>query len=173
MPLPALIAGGIALFRGATIAATIAPLVKPAVGVAKGIAKRFSKQTARPGIGSKVTSGPLMLGKKRLLGPSPRGGTVVRAGAGALTLGGISAVASHRRAPAPQTRPQPARSTPRPSTKTGTRKCCPVGTKRMVCFKRGRTKKAKKKSSGKRKFSAKQLANQRRFAAAARARRKR
>lgn len=142
MPLPALIGAGAILARAGLTAATLAPLVKPAIG----IAKRFLKTTARPGVGSKVTKGPLRLGKQVIYGPArPGTGTVVRVGAAAATLGGIGLVASHRATPATQTRPQPARSTPRATaTQTG-RKCCPLGTKRMVCFKRGRVKKRKAK----------------------------
>lgn len=143
MPLPALIGAGAILARAGLTAATLAPLVKPAIG----IAKRFLKTTARPGVGSKVTKGPLRLGKQVIYGPArPGTGTVLRV-AGATAVGaGVATVASHRQsALAPQTRPQPARSTPRAPAKTETRKCCPVGTKRMVCFKRGRVKKRKPK----------------------------
>lgn len=141
MPLPLALAAGAAVLRGAVTAATIAPLIKPAIGVAK----RFLKQTARPGIGSKVTKGPLMLGKQKLLPSRPgigKVGTRVLGAAGA--VGGIGAVASHR---VTQTQAQPSRARKSPtSTSTESKKCCPVGTKRMVCFKRGRTKKRKVKA---------------------------
>lgn len=142
MPLPLLAAGG--LLRGALTAAQLAPLVKPAIG----IAKRFLKQTARPGSGSKVTTGPLMLGKKKLLGSSRPGIGKVAAAVGG--VGAVGVVASHRSTkPATQSKPQvqvPRASAP---TKTDKRKCCPVGTKRMVCFKRGRVKKRKSKAKAK------------------------
>lgn len=138
MPLPLLAAGAIAARIGMT-AATLAPLVKPAIG----IAKRFLKQTARPGSGSKVTKGPLMLGKQTVYGKAKPGIGRVLGAAGA--VGTIGVVASHRATkPAPQTRPQPARQSPSAPTKTEKKKCCPLGTKRMVCFKRGRVKPRKK-----------------------------
>lgn len=139
MPLPALLVGGAALLRGATTAATLAPLIKPAIG----IAKRFLKQQARPGAGSKVTKGPLMLGKQTIYGKARPGVGRVLGAAGA--AGTVGVVASHR-SPAPQTRPQPARAPSPPARETEKdRKCCPLGTKRMVCFKRGRVKKRKAK----------------------------
>lgn len=138
MPLPALIGGAMLLGRGALTAATFAPLLKPAVG----IAKRFLQRGARPGIGSKVTKGPLKLGKQTLYGPARPGTGAVLRSAGAAAVG-IGAIASHRTAkkPAPQTAPAPRRSNP-PASKqqTGERKCCPAGTRRMVCYKRGRVK---------------------------------
>jgi hypothetical protein len=140
MPLPlAVIAAASAVVRGAVTAATLGPLVKPAIG----ILKRFKKTPARPGIGSKVTSGPLVVGKTTVYGKARPG--VGRVLAGAATVGGIGVVASHRPTPATQSRGTPARNTPRPSTSKDSRKCCPVGTKRMVCFKRGRVKKRKAK----------------------------
>lgn len=140
MPLPLAIAAGAALLRGAVTAATLAPLVKPAVG----IAKRFLKTTARPGIGSKVTKGPLMLGKTTVYGKARPGIGRVLTAAGA-AAGGVGVVASHRSSskPATQSRPQVSRPS---SSKTETKKCCPIGTKRMVCFKRGRVKKRKVKA---------------------------
>lgn len=138
MPLPLAIAAGAALLRGATLAATLAPLVKPAIGVAK----RFMKTTARPGIGSKITKGPLVVGKQTVYGKAKPGVGRILGAAGA--AGGIGVVASHR-STKPATQTQPSRSTPRPSAKTETKKCCPLGTKRMVCFKRGRVKKRKAK----------------------------
>jgi len=142
MPLPLLAAG--ALVRGALTAAQLAPLVKPAIG----IAKRFLKQTARPGAGSKVTKGPLMLGKQKLLGPKRPGIGKVAGAVGA--LGGIGVVASHRSTkPATQSKPQVQVPRSPAPTKTDKRKCCPVGTKRMVCFKRGRVKKRKAKAKAK------------------------
>jgi hypothetical protein len=169
MPLPALVGVGAMLLRGGFTAATLAPLVKPAIGVAKRFLKRG---TARPGIGSKVTRGSLKVGKQTIYGPArPGTGAVLRTAGAVAALGvGVGVTRRPQSRSAPQTRPQPARSTPRRAASKGTRKCCPVGTKRMVCFKRGRVK--SKKKGSKRKFSAKQLANQRRFAAAARARRK-
>lgn len=154
MPLPLLAAGALAARFGVTVA-TLAPLVKPAIG----IAKRWMKTTARPGIGSKVTKGPLMVDKTRVFGGSKTGVGRIAGAAGAVAVGGIGFVASHRStratstatSPATQTRPQPARTAPRPATKQRSKKCCPVGTKRMVCFKRGRTKKRKTKSTRKRK----------------------
>lgn len=135
MPLPLLLGAGALVARGAMTAATLGPLVKPALG----IAKRFlQKSTARPGIGSKVTKGPLKLGKQTIYGTARPGTGLVLKAAGAAAVG-VGAVASHRSRP--QTAPQPtrARSTGTPK-RTGERKCCPAGTKRMVCYKRGRVK---------------------------------
>lgn len=186
MPLPLAI---IAALRGGMTAATLAPLLKPAVGVVK----RLVRGTARPGTGSKVTSGPLKVGKQIVYG---KGGTTTAARiAGAVGAGGVgvATVASHRQAAS--TRPSPSaaarRAAPSPSSTSTDRKCCPAGTKRMVCFKRGRVKgkphaqkpvahrsRAKKarrtvtrkSKSGvpKRAVSAKQAAARKRFAAAAR-----
>lgn len=133
-------------------------LLKPALSVTRRIAqtlitrairggfKRFAKTTARPGIGSKVTKGPLMLGKKKLMGG---GGVGVGKAASIAAAAGVGAVASHRQlfksapksAPSPRPAPSPA---PSSAPKTEQRKCCPLGTKRMVCFKRGRVKPRKK-----------------------------
>jgi len=160
MALPVLV--GTALLRGATAAS----LVKPAVGFLK---RFFRKAPVRPGSGSKVTSGPLRVGKTVVYGAKSGGRLAVAAtGVGAGSVG-IASVASHRRATAPAPQSSPRRSVPAPSrTATGERKCCPVGTKRMVCFKRGRVKKAKaRRKSGA--PSAKQRAARARFAAAARA----
>jgi hypothetical protein len=97
--------------------------------------------------GSKITKGPLMLGGKNLL-PSRPGIGAVAAGAGALgALGigaGIALQPSHRRAGQTAAAPKRKRGGKK-ATATKSRKCCPAGTKRMVCFKRGRTKKAKGK----------------------------
>jgi len=159
MPLPLLAAGAIAARVGMT-AATLAPLVKPAIG----ILKRLTKQTARPGIGSKVTTGPLRVGKQTVYGKTSPGVGRVLGAAG--VAGGIGFVASHRATmTAPQTRPQPARQTPSAPTKTEKKKCCPVGTKRMVCFKRGRVKsrkKAKAKKAKPRTFKTAKRAKKRR-----------
>jgi hypothetical protein len=142
MPLPLLAAG--ALLRAGVTAATLAPYFKPAIGMAK----RFFKQTARPGGGSPVTKGPLMVGKQKVYGSArPGTGAMIGGAAGAAGLGGIGFVASHRSSAKPQTRPQPAPMGPKPATKTEKKqKCCPLGTKRMVCFKRGRVKKKKAKA---------------------------
>jgi len=138
VPLPLLAVGAIAARIGMT-AATLAPLVKPAIG----IVKRLTKQTARPGIGSKVTKGPLVVGRTTLYGRKTPGVGRVLGAAGA--AGGIGVVASHRSTkPSTQSRPQAARPTPNAPTKTEKKKCCPLGTKRMVCFKRGRVKPRKK-----------------------------
>jgi len=158
VPLPLLAVGAIAARIGMT-AATLAPLVKPAIG----IVKRLTKQTARPGIGSKVTKGPLQLGNTTLYGRKSPGVGRVLGAAGA--AGGIGVVASHRSTkPSTQTRPQAARPTPSAPTKTEKKKCCPVGTKRMVCFKRGRTKKRKikAKKKGPRRIVARSRAKKRR-----------
>lgn len=145
MPLPLLVTAGIAAWRGAAIGSTLAPLVKPGIG----IVKRFLKTTARPGLGSKVTKGPLRVGKQVIYGSArPGTGTVLRAGAGVVTVGGISLAVAHRMTPRTQSQPQAFRPAPKPSTKKETRKCCPTGTKRMVCFKRGRVK-ARKKAKAK------------------------
>jgi hypothetical protein len=138
-------------------------LLKPALGVARRIAttlvrrairggfKRFAKTTARPGIGSKVTKGPLMLGKKVVLGKARPGiGKLAVGGAAIAGAGAASVVAQHRQArlaasPATASAPAPRAPAPRPSAPKSERKCCPVGTKRMVCFKRGRVKKKKAK----------------------------
>lgn len=132
-------------------------LLKPALSVARRIAvpmvrrairagfKRF--QTARPGIGSKVTKGPLMLGKKKLIGGSRIGGAAkAAAGVGAASTIGLVTMHKVMRSPAGKAAPAPAPA-PRPASGSSTqsgRKCCPLGTKRMVCFKRGRTKPKKK-----------------------------
>jgi hypothetical protein len=146
MPLPAVVGVGLAVARGGLTAASLLPLVKPAIG----IAKRFLKQKARPGIGSKVTKGPLVVGKQTVYGkPRPGIGRVAGA-AGAIGAGGIGVVASHRTTkPATQTKPQVQVPRSSPPTKTDEKKCCPVGTKRMVCFKRGRVKKRKAKAKAK------------------------
>lgn len=140
---------------GLSIATATAPYLKPALGVARTVAtglirkwiragfKRF--KTVRPGGGSKVTSGPLRVGKSVVYGRTQPGiGRVLGA---ASAVGGIGVVASHRSTmrPATQTRPMPQRTSPKPKTKTETKKCCPIGTKRMVCFKRGRVKPRKAK----------------------------
>lgn len=192
--IPALVAAGAMIFRAGTVAATVGPLVKPVLRAAS----KFVRGTGtRPGVGSRVTKGPLMLGKQKLIGPSrPGTGQVVRIGAGTAAAIGIGTVASHRHAPqragSPRTAPQPQPQrapVPRPPS-TATRKCCPEGTRRMVCFKRGRVKPRKKGKFAKfvreargqdayerearsqrlrKPPSAKQLAARRRFAAAARA----
>jgi hypothetical protein len=170
--LPVLLAAGGALLRGGMIAATVGPLIKPAIRIGQ---KLLQKPPVRPGIGSKVTKGPLRVGKTVLMGPSMpgigRGAAAGRAAGAAIAAGLGYAAVKRAPSPRPRTQPQPRPSRPpaRAPAAKGTRKCCPVGTKRMVCFKRGRVK-ARKKST--RKPSAKQLANQRRFAAAARARRR-
>jgi len=159
---------------------------------AVGFVKRFfQKAPVRPGMGSKVTSGPLKVGKVTLYGKS--GVSTAAKVAGAVGVGGVATVASHRRAAVtrPSPSPAPRRSTTAPASTSTDRKCCPVGTKRMVCFKRGRVKgkphaskpmahrsranKARRKvtkktGSGvpKRAVSAKQAAARKRFAAAAR-----
>lgn len=142
MPLPLLIAAGALAVRGGMVAATLAPLVKPAIG----IAKRFvQKAAARPGIGSKVTKGPLKLGKQTILGPKPSVAMqVVKVAGAAVGAGGVGlvTVASHRegrvqRSPATKPSPSPSRSSKAPSSTSTDRKlCCPQGTKRKVCFKR-------------------------------------
>lgn len=148
MPLPALIPIGAAVLRGGLTAASLAPLVKPAIG----IAKRFLKQTARPGVGSKVTKGPLVVGKQTVYGKPRSGAGRILGAAGA--VGGIGVVASHRSTkPATQSKPQVTVPRAPAPTKTEKKKCCPVGTKRMVCFKRGRVKKRKSKAKPKRKKS--------------------
>jgi hypothetical protein len=155
-----------------------------------GIAKRLVRGSARPGIGSKITKGPLKVGGKVIYGKtgmSTAARVAATVGAGGA---GIAAVASHRQT-RPATSSAPRRSAPTPSsTSTGERKCCPAGTKRMVCFKRGRVKGkphaskplahrsrakkarrvSKKKHGGvsKRPVSARQAAARKRFAAAAR-----
>lgn len=188
MPLP-LIVGAAALLRGGMTAATLAPLIKPAIGVAK---RFLTKAPVRPGVGSAVTKGPLMVGKQVLLGPKPgmSSAAKVAAAVGITGAGGLAlksglrtgtAVPASRVAtgaqPATSSRPSPRRSSPK-ATSTD-RKCCPAGTKRMVCFKRGRVKdkphaskpmahrsRAKKKRRGA--VTAKQKAARERFARAAR-----
>ncbi len=141
MPLPLLAAG--ALLRAGVTAATLAPYLKPGLA----FAKRFLKQTARPGAGSKVTKGPLMVGKTKVYGASMPGSGKIVGGLGAVAaVGGIGAVAAHR-STQPKTQPQPQPFMPQPKAKTEKKqKCCPLGTKRMVCFKRGRVKKKKAKA---------------------------
>ena len=154
---------------------------------ALGFLKRFAKTSARPGAGSKVTSGPLKVGKAVIYGKTTGSAARVAAGVGVGGVG-IATVASHR--PSTRSAPAPLRSAPAATSTSTDRKCCPAGTKRMVCFKRGkvkgkphaakptthrtRSKKArrvsKKKHGGvsKRPVSAKQAAARKRFAAAAR-----
>jgi len=144
------------------------------VGAAKKILGKTP--TVRPGIGSAVTKGPLKVGGKVVYGKagmSTAAKVVTGVGGGV----GVATVASHR----PRTQSAPAPRAPSPSrTSTSTdRKCCPAGTKRMVCFKRGKVKKkphaqkpmahrsrAKKARRGA--VTAKQAAARKRFAAAAR-----
>lgn len=121
------------------------PMVKRAI---RGVFKRF--QTARPGIGSKVTKGPLKVGKQVVYGTPKKIGGAVKAGVAAASAGTVGLVTMHKQmritstssSPATAPRPVPSRPAPTP-TQTG-RKCCPLGTKRMVCFKRGRVKPRKK-----------------------------
>lgn len=192
------------LLRGGMVAATLGPYVKP-VGKAlermgvQGVhlaGKLIRKKMTRPGIGSKVTKGPLKVGKATIYGSSmPGTGTTLAAasaaGAAAVALRrGVGRVAPGRAAaPRTQTQPQPQRRATPARASQGTRKCCPAGTRRMVCFKRGRTKKQKPGSTSSRRStarkasstratrassrrssapSAKQLAARKRFAAAAR-----
>jgi hypothetical protein len=159
-------------------------LIMRGVGFGKRI---LSRGTVRPGIGSVVKKGPLKVGKQVIYG-KPAVTTAARiakvVGVGAAGVG-VATVASHRQARKPATAPSPRRSAPTPTpTATSGRKCCPVGTKRMACFKRdvdpvaeskrkarARTKKARAIKRGRksaRRQSAKQKAARARFAAAAR-----
>lgn len=160
------------VFRGKgpkPIAATFDPeglvgstLLKPALKVARqvavpmvrrairGVFKRF--KTARPGIGSKVTKGPLKVGKQVVYGSTKKMAGAIKAAVGVGAAGTIGLVSAHkqmratstRQAPAPATAPRPVPSSGGGSSTQKGRKCCPLGTKRMVCFKRGRVKPRKK-----------------------------
>ena len=144
---------------------------------------------ARPGIGSPITKGPLKVGGKIVYGAKGGLSTAAKV-AGAVGAGGVgvATVASHRRSgvqrsPATSPAPRPSRPTPK-ATSTKGKKCCPAGTKRMVCFKKdvdevaetkrrakARQKKARAIKRGRksaRKQSAKQKAARARFAKAAR-----
>lgn len=169
MPLPILIGVGAAVIRGGLTAATLAPLAKPAIG----IVKRFlQRPTARPGIGSAVTKGPLKLGGKVIFGPKPGMSTAAKV-ASAIGAGGVGAVtvASHRQGGSqtrPATSPAPRRSAPvSKSTATKERLCCPAGTKRKVCFKRDVDPKAEaKRKARKRKAKARAIKRGRKSARA-------
>lgn len=126
----------------------LAPLVKPAIRLTKEVMKRnaakYAKATARPGIGSKVTKGPLKIGKTTLIGTARPGiGVTTAAGAAAAAAGVIALrkgtgtfTPARAQAPRPQPKPQPRRApTPRPTAK-GSKLCCPTGTIKKVCFKR-------------------------------------
>lgn len=142
------VAGSALLKPALSVARRIAvPMVRRAI---RGAFKRF--QTARPGVGSKVTKGPLKLGKQVVYGSPKKIGGAVKAAVGVGAAGTIGLVSSHRAMRASSTRQAPAPATaPRPAPSSGSggstekgRKCCPLGTKRMVCFKRGRVKPRKK-----------------------------
>jgi hypothetical protein len=107
----------------------------------KAVSGLFVKKVARPGLGSKVTSGPLKVGKQVLYGPKPGISTAMKVASAVGASGvGIAAVASHRRSGSqtrPATSPAPRSSRPSPkASSTKGKKCCPAGTKRMVCFKK-------------------------------------
>lgn len=144
---------------GGTLAGSVAPyIVRGTRRLATSLIQRFIraqfKKITRPGVGSKVTKGPLMLGKQKLLGSKrPGTGTIAKAAAGVAGVG-IAAVASHRQAPKTAASPRPSAS-PAPAPSQGQRKCCPLGTKRMVCFKRGRVKPRKKAKPRKKRVRAK------------------
>lgn len=143
-------------------AVALAGVAKGAVGAAKGV-----MAARRAAGGSKITSGKLKLPGGGSFGATRPGiGLVAAGGAGLATGVGLGVVPSHR--PVTQTQPAPARQTPRRSaTAKGSRKCCPAGTKRMVCFKRGRVKKRKGKGKAKGRTKGR-TAQQKRFAALAR-----
>lgn len=180
------------------IAVSDALKIRQGVVRAGGFVKRMlqgaKRAEAAAASGSRVTRGPLKVGKQIVYG-KPGMTTAAKVAATAASAAGavgIATVTSHKRAVAPATAPAPRRQ-PSSSSPTSTdRKCCPAGTKRMVCFKRGRVKgktpsqqphasrqrsragKArrkvvKKQGSGvpKRPVSAKQAAARKRFAAAA------
>jgi len=176
--------GGYAV--GAT--ARIIGFSKKAMKAVSGIFSRTAPR-ARPGIGSAVTKGPLKVGGKIVYGSKPGIGTAMKV-AGAIGAGGVglATVASHRRSgvqrkPATMPAPRPSRSSPK-ATSTKGKKCCPAGTKRMVCFKKdvdevAETKRREKRRKQKaraikrgrksaRGVSAKQKAARARFAKAAR-----
>lgn len=174
MPLPVLIGVGAAVIRGGMTAATLAPLVKPAIG----IAKRFlQKSVARPGIGSKVTKGPLKLGGKVIFGPKPGMSTAAKV-ASVVGAGGVGAVtvASHRQSGSqmrPATSPAPRRAAPvSKSTATREKLCCPAGTKRKVCFKRDVDPEAEAKRKARKRTAKARALKRGRKSARKRARRK-
>lgn len=112
--------------------------------------------TARPGahLGSRVTKGPLKLGKTTLVGSRPGVGTVAKVGAGAVAAVGVGRAVGVGKVVKPSaavtaahqtgtTRPgvgHAASSSPQPRSSSrssaGTQRCgCPAG-QRMMCFKR-------------------------------------
>lgn len=109
------------------------------------------KGKARPGIGSAVTKGPLKVGKQIVYGKagmSTAAKVAIGAGVAGVVAGSrVLTVPSHvtpgvsspsravstSHATAPASSPQPQRAS--------NRQCCPPGTKRMVCYKRGKVKK--------------------------------
>lgn len=125
---------------------------------ALGIAKKAVGGLRAGGVGSPITSGPLMVGGKNLLPSRPGIGPVVMAG-GATALGAAGGIKLLQRKPATQSQGKRSRATGR-STATRGRCGCKKGT-RKVCFRTGR-------SSSRRGVSARQAAARRRFAAAAR-----
>lgn len=179
----------ILLERGGSLVGTTARFI----GLGRRLLKSAVPGSGKSASGSKITSGPLKVGGKVVYGKKAGVSTAAKVAGAVGASAGFATVASHRRGAQalPSPSPTPRRSTSAPTTTTSDRKCCPAGTKRMVCFKRGkvkdktharkpvahrsRAKKArrqvtKKRGSGvpKRAVSAKQAAARKRFAAAAR-----
>lgn len=138
--------GGGALGMGVRALGTARKLGRAVAGIFK------ARKVARPGIGSAVTKGPLKLGGKVIYGTKAGVSTAAKVAAAVGAGGaGLAAVASHRRfgsqrmagnSPAPRSSPSPApRAARAPAPTRDDRKCCPKGTKRVVCFKRGKVKK--------------------------------
>lgn len=121
---------------------------------------RAARGTARPGahLGSRVTKGPLKLGKTKLMGPSRPGvGTVAKVGAGAVAAVGVgravgvgkivkptaAVTAAHSTGTtrpvvghAASSSPQPRSSSRSSAAGAQQKRCgCPAG-QRMMCFKR-------------------------------------
>lgn len=131
-----------------------------------------SHHGARPGahIGSKVTRGPLKLGKTKLMGPSRPGiGTVAKVGAGAAAAVGVGRAvsvgkvvqpraavsAAHGVSSSSRSHTQPATSPASASRSAAsgqqTKRCgCPAG-QRMLCFKRRHNPEAEAKRKARRK----------------------
>ena len=176
---------------GLSLATEVYTRLGGAVGMtvrAVGYAKRFlGKTTARPGIGSAVTKGPLKVGKQVVYGKA--GMSTAAKVAGAIGAGGVGlgTVASHRAggvqknpstksrgraASAAQSQPSPRRSSPA-STSTDRKLCCPKGTKRKVCFKRDVDEVAEaKRKARKRKAKARAIKRGRKSARKRKAKRK-
>lgn len=148
---------------GSGLASTLGKRVggKLVRGAASKVGRWFRRSgTARPGahLGSRVTKGPLKLGKTRLMGPARPGvGTVAKVGAGAVAAVGVGRAVGVGKIVKPRaavtaahqtgtTRPgvghaasssaQPRSSSRSSAAGVQSKRCgCPAG-QRMLCFKR-------------------------------------